>query len=56
MNITQDAVVCGCMDGHFYGDNIVITLVCFLIYKYWLIHSLDNNKRSAEIQCIIIET
>ena len=31
MNISQDFVVCGSMDGNIYGSNIVITLVCFLI-------------------------
>ena len=33
INITQDSIVCRCMDGDFYRNNIVITLACFLIYK-----------------------
>ena len=31
MNITQDSIMCGCMDGNFYGNNIIITLVCFYL-------------------------
>ena len=41
------SILCGCMDGNFYGNNIEITLVCFLIYKNWLIRTLDN-KRSVD--------
>ena len=48
MNITQDSIMCGCMDGNCYGNNIVITLVCFFIYKDWLVRSLDNKKRSVD--------
>ena len=48
MNITQDSIICGCMDGNFYSNNTVITLICFLIYKDWLIRSLDNKKRSVD--------
>ena len=48
MNITQDSIICGCMDGNFYGNNVVITLVCFFIYNDWLIRSLDNKKRSVD--------
>ena len=29
MSITQDSIMCGCMDGNLYGNNIVIILVCF---------------------------
>ena len=49
MNITQDSVICGYMDGNSYGNNIVITLVWgFFIYKDWLIRSLDNKKGSVD--------
>ena len=55
MNITQDFVICGCMDGHFYGNNIGSTLVCFVIYKDWLIHSLDKNKRSVDFNLALFK-
>ena len=48
MNITQDSVMCGCMVGNLYGNTIVITLICLLIYKDWLVRSLDNKKRSVD--------
>ena len=37
--------MCGTFDGDCQSNNIVITLVSFLIYKDWLLHSLDNKKR-----------
>ena len=40
--------MCGCTDGNFYGNNIVIALVCFCMYKDWLVCSLDNKKRSVD--------
>ena len=45
MDITCDFVVCGTLDGNFENNNIVITIVSFLIYKDWLLHSLDNKKK-----------
>ena len=47
MNIAR-FIMCGCMDGNSYGNNIVITLVCFFMYKNWLICSLDVRR---ELYC-----
>ena len=55
MNISQDSVMCGCMDGNFYGNNIIITLVCFLIYKDWLVRFLDNKKRSVDFNLELLK-
>ena len=55
MNNTQDSIMCGCMDGNFYGNNIIITLVCFLIYKDWLVRSLDNKKRSVDFNLELLK-
>ena len=44
-DIVCDSVICGTFDGNFQSNNIVITLVSFLIYKDWLLHSLESKKR-----------
>ena len=44
-DIVCDYIMCGSFDGNCQSNNIVITLVSFLIYKDWLLHSLDNKKR-----------
>ena len=43
------------MDGNFYGNNIVMTLVCFFIYKDWLVRSLDNKKRSVDFNLELLK-
>ena len=40
-----DSVICGTFVGNFQSNNIVIMLVSFLIYKDWLLHSLESKKR-----------
>ena len=44
-DIVCDSVICGTFDDNFQSNNIVITLVSFLIYKDWLLHSLESKKR-----------
>ena len=34
---------------NFILDNIIITITCFLIYKQWLVCSLENKNRSGEL-------
>ena len=44
-DIVCDSVICGTFDGNFQSKDTVITLVSFLIYKDWLLHSLESKKR-----------
>ena len=47
MDIVKDNIICGCFDGNFRSNNIIITIVCLLIYKDWLLNSLENRKRTT---------
>ena len=45
-NVAQYNVICGSTSNRFKLDNIIITIVCFLIYKEWLVLSLEGKSRS----------
>ena len=47
MDIVKDNIICGCFDGDFRSNNIIITIICFLIYKDWLLNSIENRKRTT---------
>ena len=44
-NVQQHNILYGSIEENFMHDNIVITVICFLIYKEWLLYSLDNKNR-----------
>ena len=32
-----------------FKEDVVVTIICFLIYKEWLVLSLENRKRNTHI-------
>ncbi len=47
-SVQSDNIICGStmwFSPDVHSENTIITIVCFLIYKDWLLHSLDNRKR-----------
>jgi len=55
--VEQHNILYGSENDSFQHDNIVITIVCYLIYKEWLLCSLANKSRSGvlNVQSFIYE-
>ena len=53
-NVEQHNIICGSTSENFQLDNIIITIISFLLYKEWLLCSLDNRKRGQllNLQCL----
>jgi len=54
-NVAQYNIVCGSTSSCFKIDNIIITVICFLIYKEWLVLSLEDKGRSQTLNLNLIK-
>ena len=49
LDIQTHNIICGSVKDNFRTENVIITIISFIIYKDWLLKSLQSKRRSKFI-------